>query len=166
MVGVGILAVLRLMAIDQPAFDIVLALGVGISVGSLMLLLYGTPSNEPDANELVDALKAAGLRPRRVLRVEEVESELACDVVRTDDRRYDLFVRTPDERDADVLARAYRAVRFQASEVGAGYASIKRRLEGGGDLTALRDFSAKTIDRTLTGVLASADESQGDAAED
>ena len=45
--GVAILALLRLLAVAEPAFDLILALGIGTVVGSLVLLVFGSPSSEP-----------------------------------------------------------------------------------------------------------------------
>ena len=64
--GVAILALLRLLAVAEPAFDLILALGIGTVVGSLVLLVFGSPSSEPRPTDLLAGLRAVGLRPRRI----------------------------------------------------------------------------------------------------
>ena len=64
--GVLCLVVLRLLAWTGPALDLVLALGVGTVVGSLILLVFGSPSSRPRPDELLEALRAAGIEPRVV----------------------------------------------------------------------------------------------------
>jgi undecaprenyl-diphosphatase len=70
-----------------------------------------------------------GIDPRRIEAPQPVGGSLRYHV--TDDQAvsYDVSLRTPDERDADLLNRAYRGLRFHASEVGPGFASLKRRIE-------------------------------------
>jgi undecaprenyl-diphosphatase len=127
--GVGLLVVLRLMAVAYPASDIVLSVGVGVTVGSLILLVFGSPSNEPGPGELLAGLRGVGLRPRRIDRPEQSGTKIHYDVTDGDGVGYDVDLRTPDEADADLLARTYRGLRFRASEVGTGFASLKRRIE-------------------------------------
>jgi uncharacterized membrane protein YbhN (UPF0104 family)/tRNA A-37 threonylcarbamoyl transferase component Bud32 len=127
--GVALLVLLRLIAPGEPAFDLVLALGVGFVVGSLVLLVFGSPSNEPRPRELLDALRACGFAPRRIDRVDAPGSETGYRFADADGTAYAVALRTPDERDADMLDRTYRWLRFRASEVGTGYASLKRRIE-------------------------------------
>lgn len=127
--GVGILVLLRLTVPGYPAFDIVLAIGTGLAVGSLVLLLYGSPNNEPTAEELVDTLRGVGIDPRRIVRPRQTRSGARYHVTDVDGAQHDLLVRTSDDRDSDLLVRAYRSVRFQASEVSERYASIEHQVE-------------------------------------
>src|SRR5687767_15310982 len=50
--GVGVLGVLRLVSSGEPAVDVVLAVAVGLVVGSTALVVIGTPGTEPDPGEL------------------------------------------------------------------------------------------------------------------
>ncbi|MDY7106974.1 MAG: lysylphosphatidylglycerol synthase domain-containing protein [Actinomycetota bacterium] len=127
--GVALLVVLRLLAVAHPAFDLVVALGVGTIVGSIVLLVFGSPTYEPRPAELIDALRAGGLRPRSIRRDPRTGAALRYTVTDAADETYRVSLRTPDERDADLLARAYRSLRYRASEVDEQYATLKRRIE-------------------------------------
>ncbi len=132
--SVGVLIVLRLIAVSRPAFDLVLAVGVGTFVGALVLVLFGSPTNEPQPDELRDALRAEGFDPRRIDRPDPDgdvlgDEVLRYDVVDGDRSRYVVTLRTPTERDADLLPRLYRRFRFRSSEVRVRYATLQRRIE-------------------------------------
>ena len=128
--AVGVLIVLRLLAVAHPAFDFVVAVGVGLFTGSALLLLFGSPRTEPGPTELLDALRAAGYRPKRIRRPDDQpDDELRYEFDEGDDSVHDIWLWTADQRDADLLARLYRRIRYRASEVGEPYASIKRRVE-------------------------------------
>ena len=64
-VGVGLLVLFRVVSSSEPPLDIVIAIAVGMAVGSLALLLFGTESSDPEAPELVEMLRSVG-RPRRI----------------------------------------------------------------------------------------------------
>ena len=147
---VAVVVVLRLMSITQPAFDVITALGVGLAVGSAVLLLFGSPSNEPRPDELVDALRAVGIRPRRIGRPERSGSALRYQVDDHDDRALEVSLRTPDERDADLLTRSYRRFRFADSEVDAGYRRIERRIEHEALVLALAERHAVRMPQFVT----------------
>ena len=127
--GVAVLVLLRLMAVAYPAFDVVVAVGVGIASGSLVLLLFGSPSNEPRPEELVDGLVEVGVAPLRIDRRGRVGSSIRYRVDDLVQGELGVTLRTPDEADADLLNRAYRSLRFRSSEVGHRFATLKRRME-------------------------------------
>ncbi|MDZ7674843.1 MAG: lysylphosphatidylglycerol synthase transmembrane domain-containing protein [Acidimicrobiales bacterium] len=126
---IGGLVFLRLLAVNAPAFDFVLALGVGTMTGSILLLVFGSPLAEPGPRELLDALRSAGFDPRRIDRPEQSGFALHYDVVDADGAEYDVSLRTPDERDADLLGRLYRRLRYRSSEVDTPFGNLKRRIE-------------------------------------
>lgn len=127
--AVGVLAVLRLIAVSNPPFDLVLSVGVGVVTGSLILLVFGSPAHAPYPAELLDAVRAQGFDPRAIDRLDSEGSALRYQLVDADGDRYDVLLRTPDERDADLLERLYRQVRFRASEVDVPFSTVKRRIE-------------------------------------
>ena len=127
--GVLCLVVLRLLASTGPALDLVLALGVGTVVGSLILLVFGSPSSRPRPDELLEALRAAGIEPSVVHPPTERGTALRYEVTDVDGDAHAMVLRTPDERDSELLARLYRGLRFRASEVGASYTTLKHRIE-------------------------------------
>ncbi|MBX3314307.1 MAG: flippase-like domain-containing protein [Actinobacteria bacterium] len=128
--AVGVLVVLRLIAVSHPALDLVVAFGIGLTVGSLVLLVFGSPSTEPAPDELLDALRSDGFDPRVLERSDErSDGALRYTFVDGTGESFVVTLRTPDERDADLLARWYRSIRFRASEVDTSYASLQRRIE-------------------------------------
>jgi uncharacterized membrane protein YbhN (UPF0104 family)/tRNA A-37 threonylcarbamoyl transferase component Bud32 len=127
-VGVGVLVVLRLAVGAAPALDVILVVGVGITVGSLTLLLMGSPSAEPEADDLAEALRRTGLPTSAVVPADRAASS-AYHVTAFDGRRLFVKVRAPQERDADLLNRLYRAARFRDVQVTRPFGSIKRQVE-------------------------------------
>jgi glycosyltransferase 2 family protein len=129
---VVVVTLLRLLAVTEPAFDVIAAIGVGLVVGSAILMLFGSPSNEPHPDELLAGLEATGLAPRRIEREPPVGSARhyrVTDGSNGGDRQLEVALRTPDERDADLLTRALRRLRFTDAEIDPGYTTVERRIE-------------------------------------
>src|ERR671911_602669 len=63
--GVGLLILFRVVSSSEPPLDIVIAVALGMAVGYLALLAFGTDSSDPDADELVSMLRQVG-DPRRI----------------------------------------------------------------------------------------------------
>ena len=112
--SIALLVVLRLATSVVPAGDVLLAVGVGWVVGSLALLLFGSPNLEPSPAEVTEALRRAGLDPRDMTRTGERGARPAYHVVESSGRRSFVKLRTPEDRDADFLSRLYHAARFRA----------------------------------------------------
>jgi uncharacterized membrane protein YbhN (UPF0104 family) len=127
--GIAVIVLLRLTVSVVPAVDVLLALGVGTIVGSLALLLLGSPSSEPHAVELVDALRRSGFDPVEVTRTEDRAGGPSYHMTDATDRRCFVKLRTPHDRDADLLNRLYRAIRFRSASLGSPFASLKRQVE-------------------------------------
>ncbi len=127
--SVAVLVALRLISVDLPALDLVLAVGVGTVVGAIVLLVFGSPVAEPSPDELLAALRDADIDPAAVRRPAQSGDARHYEVVDRDGVRLDVTLRTPDERDAALLDRAYRRIRLRSTEVEVAYGSIKRRIE-------------------------------------
>ena len=127
--GIAVIVLLRLTVSVVPAVDVLLALGVGTVVGSLALLIFGSPSSEPSATELVEALRRSGFHPVSVIRSHERAGGPAYHMSDADGRRCFVKLRTPHDRDADLLNRLYRALRFRSAELGSPFTSLKRQVE-------------------------------------
>lgn len=127
--AVGVLVLLRVIAATEPAFDLLLALGIGTTIGALVLLLFGSPNAAPGPTEIVTALRSAGLAPERVEQLDDRGGALRYRSTDADGEEHVISLRTPDERDSEALQRLYRSVRYQASEVGLAYATLERRIE-------------------------------------
>jgi hypothetical protein len=101
--GVTFLVLLRMVSSGEPAFDVALALAVGLVVGSAALVLIGTPSPEPDAPELLSMVGRLG----PVARIEQRPGTepLLYRVELSGGERLRLAVRTSRDRSADMLSR-------------------------------------------------------------
>ncbi|MCB0962167.1 MAG: flippase-like domain-containing protein [Acidimicrobiales bacterium] len=151
--GIGALVALRLVAVTEPAFDLVLALGVGTIVGTLVLLVFGTPTTVPDAAEVVAALRTGGFRPRELVQLADRRGALRYRTTDDDGTHHLVTLRTPDERDSEALQRLYRSLRYQSSEVGRPYATLKRRIEHEALALAMADRAdvrAPSMERVAT----------------
>src|SRR5918994_1772184 len=63
--GIGLLILFRVVSSSEPPLDIVIAVALGMAVGYLALLAFGTDSSDPDADELVSMLRQVS-DPRRI----------------------------------------------------------------------------------------------------
>ncbi|MGH9229399.1 MAG: flippase-like domain-containing protein [Acidimicrobiales bacterium] len=125
--GVGLLILFRVVSSSEPPLDIVIAVALGMAVGYLALLAFGTESADPDAEELV-----AMLRPvADPVRIEQLTGDTplryAVDLV--DGEKLQLRVRTRTDRSSDRLEQAWRTVRLRTSHVDEPYATVQRRIE-------------------------------------
>ena len=108
-------AVARLLAGTALPMQLILALATGVTVGAAVLVAFGVPDRRIGPAGIAAALRDAGL-PVTSVRPAEVEakgSRKFTAVSASDGRR--LFVKAlgSDQRDADLLYRAYRAVRLR-----------------------------------------------------
>jgi glycosyltransferase 2 family protein len=94
--------------------EVILALAAGVTVGAVVLVTFGVPDRRMGPAGIAAALRHAGL-PVESARPAEVEAKGSRPfvAVTADGRR--LFVKAlgSDQRDADLLYRAYRAVRLR-----------------------------------------------------
>jgi uncharacterized membrane protein YbhN (UPF0104 family)/tRNA A-37 threonylcarbamoyl transferase component Bud32 len=125
--GVGVLILFRVVSSSEPPLDIVIAVALGMAVGYLALLAFGTESADPDADELV-----AMLRPvADPVRIDQLEGDtpLRYAVDLADGGKLQLRVRTRTDRSSDRLEQAWRTVRLRTSQVDEPYATVQRRIE-------------------------------------
>ena len=127
--AVSAVVVLRLAVGSTPTLDVVLALGDGTVVGSLALMLFGSPNPEPQPDELAEALHRTGHDPALVVRTHDRTASPTYQVTDGDGRRLFVKLRTPDDRDADLLNRLYRAARFRDVSMTMPFKSVKRQIE-------------------------------------
>ena len=106
--------VVRILAGTMLPMELVLALATGVTVGAAVLVTFGVPDQRIGPGEIAAALRLAGL-PVTSVRPAEVQTKGSGKfaAVTADGRR--LFVKAlgSDQRDADLLYRAYRAVRLR-----------------------------------------------------
>jgi uncharacterized membrane protein YbhN (UPF0104 family) len=107
-------AAARLLAGAVLPAEVILALAAGVTAGAAVLVMFGVPDRRMGPAGIAAALRRAGL-PVESVRPAEVEAKGSRPfaAVTADGRR--LFVKAlgSDQRDADLLYRAYRAVRLR-----------------------------------------------------
>ena len=125
--GVGVLVLFRVVSSSEPPLDIVIAVALGMALGYLALLAFGTESADPDADELVSMLRPVA----DPVRIEQLEGDtpLRYLVDLADGERLLLRVRTRTDRSSDRLEQAWRTVRLRTSQVDEPYATVQRRVE-------------------------------------
>jgi glycosyltransferase 2 family protein len=106
--------VARLLTATVLPIEVLLAVAAGVTAGAAVLVVLGVPDRRIGADQIAAALRAAGL---------PVESVRPADVVSKGSRPFAAaaadgtrwFVKAlgSDQRDADLLYRAYRAVRLR-----------------------------------------------------
>lgn len=125
--GVGMLVVFRVVSSSEPALDIVVAIAVGMAVGSLALLVFGTEGSDPDAPELIGMLGSAG-RPRRIEQMVG-SNPLVYGVEMADGRNLEMRVRTAHDRSENLLEQLWRSVRLRTWINDQPYDTVQRRIE-------------------------------------
>jgi glycosyltransferase 2 family protein len=156
--GVTFLVLLRMVSSGEPAFDVALALAVGLVVGSAALVLIGTPSPEPAASELLDMVGRLG----PVSRIEQQPGSepLLYRVELAGGERLRLAVRTVRDRSADMLSRLWRYARLRSAEVDQPHLTVQRRVEHEALAQSLAAVGGARV-RAVRGVVASPNGSVG-----
>jgi glycosyltransferase 2 family protein len=126
-VGVGLLVLFRVVSSSEPPLDIVVAIAVGMAVGSLALLVYGTEGSDPDAPELVGMLRTVG-RPRRIEQ-RAGNSPLVYDVEMAGRPPLEMRVRTVHDRSENMLEELWRSLRLRTWITDQPYDTVQRRIE-------------------------------------
>jgi uncharacterized membrane protein YbhN (UPF0104 family) len=125
--GVGLLVVFRVVSSSEPPLDIVVAIAVGMAVGSLALLVFGTEGSDPDAPELIGMLGSAG-RPRRIEQMIG-SNPLVYGVEMADGHALEMRVRTAHDRSENMLEQLWRSVRLRTWINDRPYDTVQRRIE-------------------------------------
>jgi uncharacterized membrane protein YbhN (UPF0104 family) len=125
--GVGMLVLFRVVSSSEPPLDIVVAIAVGMAVGSLALLVFGTLSSDPEAPELVDMLRSVA----RPVSIEQVAgaSPLVYAVEVRDGPPLEMRVRTVHDRSENRLEQLWRSVRVRGWVNDRPYDTVQRRIE-------------------------------------
>ncbi len=126
-VGVGLLVLFRVVSSSEPPLDIVVAIAVGMAVGSLALLVFGTEGSDPEAPELVSMLRSVG-RPRRVEQLAG-NSPLVYEVEMAGSAPLEMRVRTVHDRSENRLEQLWRSVRLRTWVNDRPYDTAQRRIE-------------------------------------
>jgi uncharacterized membrane protein YbhN (UPF0104 family) len=124
-----LLTVLRLLGPGQPPLDLWLAVSLGVVIGSIVLLLFGSPNMEPSPEEVLVAFRQVGLDPVRIDRLDDVSTGAVYETIERDGSGRFVKLRTLEDRSWDLLNRIYRMLRLRSSEVGRPYSTLKGRVE-------------------------------------
>ncbi|HYZ97237.1 MAG TPA: lysylphosphatidylglycerol synthase transmembrane domain-containing protein [Acidimicrobiales bacterium] len=124
---VGVLILLRVVSSAEPPLDIVIAVALGMVVGYLARLAFGTESADPDGDELLTMLGPV-VDP---VRVEQLEGDgpLRYAVELADGESLLLRLRTRADRSAELLEQLWRTVRLRTSQLDEPYSTVQRRVE-------------------------------------
>ncbi len=125
--GVGLLILFRVVSSSEPPLDIVIAVALGMAVGYLALLAFGTDSSDPDADELVAMLRPVGL-PRRIEQLGG-DTPLRYAVELASGEKLQMRLRTGHDRSAELLEQLWRTVRLRTSQVDEPFDTVQRRIE-------------------------------------
>ncbi|UDY34480.1 lysylphosphatidylglycerol synthase domain-containing protein [Dermatobacter hominis] len=132
--GLGIVAgvlVLQLAVVSGgEATHVLLVLTTGYAVASAVLLAFGRPTTRPSTAALLRILRRAGV-PASSLDQLGISPRGTISYSGTDDDGDGLFVRVlgSDRLSADLLRRAYRAVRYRSTGDDRPFTSIRRSVE-------------------------------------
>jgi glycosyltransferase 2 family protein len=110
--AVGVVALGRVVTAVEAPVGLVSSVAAGVFIGSLVMVVFGAPTRRPAAAEVQRALEAAGLVVRHVAATVDHHRHGPTYVARGpggDDYFVKLVGR--DERDAELLSRAVRAIR-------------------------------------------------------
>jgi glycosyltransferase 2 family protein len=109
-----LVVVLRLVTGTVLPMELLLAFATGLTVGAAVLVVFGVPDRRMGPGEIAEALRAAGL-PAESVRPAEVMSKGSRPFAAAgaDGQRWFIKALGTDQRDADLLYRAYRAVRLR-----------------------------------------------------
>jgi glycosyltransferase 2 family protein len=104
----------RLIAGTVLPMELILALATGVTVGAATLVIFGVPDRRMGPDEIAAALRSAGL-PVSAVTPAAVEAKGSRPFVAVTDDGRRLFIKAlgSDQRDADLLYRAYRFFRLR-----------------------------------------------------
>jgi undecaprenyl-diphosphatase len=137
--GVVVLTLLRVVASGSPPLDLIIAVAMGLALGSLALVVFGSPSTDPSGSELVRLLRDVG-DPVAITQVQPegqapagggsgMTGPLRYLVTMRDGTVRDLRLRSPHDRSADLLDRLWRYVRLRNIDNDAPFSTLSRRVE-------------------------------------
>jgi len=109
-----VVVVARILTGTVLPMELVLALATGVTVGAAVLVVFGVPDRRMGSGEIAETLRGAGVPVASVSPAEvETKGSRPFAAVAADGRRLFIKALGSDQRDADLLYRAYRAARLR-----------------------------------------------------
>ena len=109
-----LVVVARLVTGTVLPMELLLAFATGLAVGAAVLMVFGVPDRRIAAGEIAGALRSAGLPAESVCPADVIsKGSRPFAATATDGRRWFVKALGSDQRDADLLYRAYRAIRLR-----------------------------------------------------
>jgi len=105
--------VVRLITGTVLPVELIIAVATGVTVGAAVLVVFGVPDRRIGQDEIAEALRRAGLPAASVWPAGTAKGARPFGAVTGDGRRLFIKALGSDQRDADLLYRAYRAVRLR-----------------------------------------------------
>lgn len=120
----------RIASNSNRPYDVVMSAALGWLVGTVVVAFFGSPNRHPQGADVADALRRAGLDPRRLELVGEgVRGSTVYVADGRDGARRFVKVFSSDQRDADLLLQAYRWVRIRDAGDERPFSSLRRAVE-------------------------------------
>jgi len=129
-IALALLIIVRLTLGSNLPAELVLAMSIGVAVGSGILFIVGSPNRHPSGEDIVATLKRSGIE---VIRLDAAQVDARGSTpyfVETADGGR-VFVKTlsTDERSADLLFRFYRQFRFKNIGDEPAFSTLRRAVE-------------------------------------
>ena len=145
-VTIGVIVLLRLLVSAQLPSDALLALPLGATCGTAVLLAFGRPDRHPTLDAIAAALADTGLHVGAV-RPASVDARGSTPYFTTLEDGTWLFVKVlgSENRAADLLFRFYRMLRYKDVGDGRPFSSLRRTIEHEALIALLaRDIGVRT----------------------
>ena len=125
-----VLLVIQMLGSLSPPTDEFLAVGIAFTIGTAILLIFGTPSRRPTSPQIVASLERAGVEIETLDRA-SVDARGSVPYIAATPSGWGLFVKvlTPEERSADILFRLFRMLRLRGVGDERPFSSLKRSVE-------------------------------------
>ena len=148
---VAAVAVARMYVGAHLPVDVVGGAALGWLVGAVVHLVWGAPGRRPSAGDVRTALERVGLGPFEVTRA-AVDARGSTPFFATNDDGRAYFVKAVgrEERDADVLFKAWRFLAYRHVEDESPFASPKQQVEHEAYVSLLAERSGARVPTIVT----------------
>ena len=150
-VAVAAVAVARIYVGAHLPVDVAGGAALGWLVGAAVHLIWGAPSRQPGVLDVQAALEGAGLRPSQVTRA-GVDARGSTPFLATAENGRPLFVKAVgrEQRDADVLFKAWRFFSYRHVEDETPFATPKQQVEHEAFVSLLAERAGVRTPRVVT----------------